>query len=96
MKTLSILGSTGSIGQSTLDVVARHPDRFCVKGLAEGHDVALLAKQIEAFRPDLVSVRDEGSALKLKSMLKSHRPEIVQGIDGYFATHVAGARSGTN
>ncbi len=82
MKTLSILGSTGSIGQSTLDVVARHPDRFRVAGLAEGHDVELLARQIEKFRPDVVSVRNSDAASKLKGLLKAHRPEIVFGMDG--------------
>ncbi|MFA4875186.1 MAG: 1-deoxy-D-xylulose-5-phosphate reductoisomerase, partial [bacterium] len=81
MKTLSILGSTGSIGQSTLDVVARHPERFSVAGLAEGHDVELLARQIEKFRPALVSVRDADSASRLKGLLKTHRPEILHGID---------------
>ena len=82
MKNLSILGSTGSIGQSTLDVVARHPDRFQVVGLAEGHDVALLAKQIEQFRPTLVSVRDETATKTLKGLLGAHRPEIVFGLEG--------------
>jgi 1-deoxy-D-xylulose-5-phosphate reductoisomerase len=82
MRSLSILGSTGSIGKSTLDVVARHPERFRVVGLAEGHDVGLLARQIEQFRPALVSVRDEASADQLRGLLGSHRPEITFGIDG--------------
>jgi 1-deoxy-D-xylulose-5-phosphate reductoisomerase len=82
MKKLAILGSTGSIGQSTLDVVARHRERFEVVGLAEGHDVALLAKQVEAFRPKVVSVRDEASVEQLASLLRVPRPEILCGIDG--------------
>jgi 1-deoxy-D-xylulose-5-phosphate reductoisomerase len=82
MKNISILGSTGSIGQSTLDVVARHPDRFGVVGLAEGHDVELLAKQIERFHPKVVSVRDPESANRLRGLLGSHRPEILSGIEG--------------
>jgi 1-deoxy-D-xylulose-5-phosphate reductoisomerase len=82
MKRISILGSTGSIGTSALDVIARHPDRFEVTGLAEGHDVAALAKQIERFRPRLVSVRDEASAKKLKELLKERSPEILWGIEG--------------
>jgi 1-deoxy-D-xylulose-5-phosphate reductoisomerase len=82
MKNIAILGSTGSIGQSTLDVVARHPDRFGVVGLAEGHDVELLAKQIERFRPKVVSVRDPESANRLRGLLGSHRPEILSGIEG--------------
>lgn len=82
MKRISILGSTGSIGTSALDVIARHPDRFTVTGLAEGHDVDLLAKQIAQFRPRLVSVRDEASAKRLKDILKDNAPEIVWGIEG--------------
>ncbi len=82
MKNISILGSTGSIGQSTLDVVARHPDRFSIVGLAEGHDVELLARQIERFHPKVVSVRDPESANRLRGLLGSHRPEILSGIEG--------------
>jgi 1-deoxy-D-xylulose-5-phosphate reductoisomerase len=82
MKRLSILGSTGSIGKSTLDVVARHKERFEVVALAEGHDVEEMARQIEAFRPKLVSVRDEAAIKKLKSLMGKHRPEIVSGIAG--------------
>lgn len=90
MKHLSILGSTGSIGQSTLDVVARHPERFCVVGLAEGHNVAFLAQQIELFKPRLVSVRDASAAKKLDTLLGKYRPEIVYGIEG--AVNVATLR----
>ncbi len=82
MKNLSILGSTGSIGQSTLDVVKRHPDRFKIEGLAEGHDVNLLAQQIEEFHPKLVSVRNEQAAKELRGLLGSHRPEIMYGSEG--------------
>ncbi len=82
MKHLSILGSTGSIGTNALRLVAMHPDRFKVVGLAEGHDVNLLAEQIEQFRPALVSVRDEQAVAKLKPLLKNHIPEIVYGLKG--------------
>jgi 1-deoxy-D-xylulose-5-phosphate reductoisomerase len=82
MKSLSILGSTGSIGLSTLDVVRRHPDRFSITALAEGHDVEMLRQQIDEFRPSLVSVRDEASRERLKSILGDHKPEILCGIDG--------------
>ncbi len=82
MRHLAILGSTGSIGQSTLDVVARHPERFAVVGLAEGHDVALLAKQIAEFKPRVVSVRDAAAARELAGLLGAHRPEILFGIEG--------------
>lgn len=82
MKKLSILGSTGSIGQSTLDVIRRNPDAFDVIGLAEGHDPAMLVKQIEEFKPSFVSVRDEGCAKELKGQLEGNCPEITFGIDG--------------
>jgi 1-deoxy-D-xylulose-5-phosphate reductoisomerase len=55
-KGLAILGSTGSIGESTLEVVRRHPDRFSVISLAAGNNVARLKKQIEEFRPRFVSI----------------------------------------
>lgn len=82
MKSLSILGSTGSIGLSTLDVVRQHKEKFNVVGLAEGHDVEMLARQIEEFRPGIVSVRDEESASRLNGLLGSHKPEIHFGIEG--------------
>ena len=56
MKSLAILGSTGSIGQSTLAVVAEHPGEFAVTGLAAGQNVKVLAEQIRQFRPARVSV----------------------------------------
>ncbi|PIR17637.1 MAG: 1-deoxy-D-xylulose-5-phosphate reductoisomerase [Deltaproteobacteria bacterium CG11_big_fil_rev_8_21_14_0_20_49_13] len=68
MKKLAILGSTGSIGISTLDVVARNPDKFCVVSLAEGHDPVKLFEQINKFRPKIVSVHDKEAADKLKSL----------------------------
>jgi 1-deoxy-D-xylulose-5-phosphate reductoisomerase len=54
LKTLTILGSTGSIGVSTLDVVGRHPHRYCVHALVAGQNVDLLVRQILKFRPKLV------------------------------------------
>ncbi len=89
MKSLSILGSTGSIGVSTLDVVRQHPERFKVTGLAEGHDVNLLASQIREFRPAVVSVRDEESAGRLQALLGPEKPEILWGLDGAAAVGAA-------
>ena len=57
MKSISILGSTGSIGKSTLAVVDAFPDQLRVCGLAAGANVELLAEQVERYRPVLVSVR---------------------------------------
>ena len=57
-KTLAILGSTGSIGRSTLEVVRAQPERFRVAGLAAGRNVDELARQVREFRPAAVSVAD--------------------------------------
>lgn len=86
-KRIAILGSTGSIGVSTLDVVANNPDKFSVTALAEGHDPVKLFKQIKQFKPKIVSVRDEEAVKKLKS-LGTVDCKIVCGIDG--ACEVAG------
>lgn len=80
-KRISILGSTGSIGTSALDVISRHPERFEVVALAEGHDVELLARQIKAFSPKIVSVRDDDARRELKSKCGSN-VEILAGMDG--------------
>ena len=82
MKSFSVLGSTGSIGVSTLDVVRQHPERFRVVGLAAGNNVALLAEQIAEFKPRVVSVRDAATADALRSLLGEFKPEIRHGIDG--------------
>jgi len=69
MKRLAVLGSTGSIGCSALDVVAALPDRFRVVALAAGRSVERLAEQVVAHRPELVSVAEKQDAARLRSML---------------------------
>jgi 1-deoxy-D-xylulose-5-phosphate reductoisomerase len=59
VKAISILGSTGSIGTQTLDIVKQYPEQFRVVGLATGSNMALLAAQIHQFRPEIVAIRDE-------------------------------------
>jgi 1-deoxy-D-xylulose-5-phosphate reductoisomerase len=61
-KRVAILGSTGSIGRQALDVIARHPERFEVVGLAAGRNVELLAEQVARFRPRVVSSAADGQA----------------------------------
>ena len=86
MKKLSILGSTGSIGVSTLEIVASHPDRFEVVALAAGRNLELLVKQISAFRPKLVSVLDNELAATLREVLPpGPMPEILAGVEGLIA-----------
>ncbi|NOX35725.1 MAG: 1-deoxy-D-xylulose-5-phosphate reductoisomerase [Deltaproteobacteria bacterium] len=84
MKHLSILGSTGSIGTSALDIVRIHPDFFQVKALTAANNIDLFSKQIDEFEPELVAVIDEEKALELSRALKGRcRPEILSGEAGY-------------
>lgn len=86
MKRLSILGSTGSIGTNVLNIVAMFPDEFKVKALAAKKNTGLLARQIEAFHPELAAVYDENRARELKDRLPAGTAvEIVHGTDGYRA-----------
>ena len=89
MKKLTILGSTGSIGVSTLDVVAAQPDLFKVVALTAGANLELLKQQIAAFSPDLVSVLSEANARALKRMLPGKKPEILHGVEGMIAAATA-------
>ncbi len=82
MKAISVLGSTGSIGGSTLDVVASNPSMFRVVALSAGRNVELLKQQIEAFRPKVVSVADQDNALKLRDILGQVGVEILYGEAG--------------
>ncbi len=65
VKRVSILGSTGSIGTQTLDVISHHPDQFAVEGLAAGRNLPLLMEQIKRFHPKVVSVADKSLADEL-------------------------------
>jgi len=82
MKTLSILGSTGSIGVNTLDVVRRFKDRFSVVGLAAGQNINLLRQQALEFRPKLVSVSKHTLAEELAPELKREGIRVVCGEEG--------------
>ena len=69
-QVLTILGSTGSIGESTLDVVSRHPEKFLVFALAGHRQVDKLAAQCKQFRPEYAVVGDAGHAAELEKKLK--------------------------
>ena len=69
MRRIAILGSTGSIGRSTLQVVDAFSDHLEVVGLAAGTNIALLAEQVAKYRPKLVSVRSEQDAQALRSIV---------------------------
>ncbi len=85
MKSLTILGSTGSIGVNTLDIVSSHPDRFQVKALTAGYNLDLLLTQITACRPDLVAVVSPEDAVQLRLMVGANGPEILSGVEGLIA-----------
>src|SRR3954469_18091974 len=81
MRSISILGSTGSVGRSTLDVVDAFPDALRVVGLSAGGNLDLLAQQIERYEPEIVSVRNLDDVAALRARLK-RQVEIVCGADG--------------
>ncbi|MCK9274187.1 MAG: 1-deoxy-D-xylulose-5-phosphate reductoisomerase [Syntrophales bacterium] len=84
MKYLSLLGSTGSIGQNVLDVVSKHPHRFRIAGLTAYKNVSLLAKQITQFKPKIAAVADWEEGQKLFGMLdQSTGTKVVWGNEGY-------------
>src|SRR5437588_8769227 len=91
MKKIAILGSTGSIGHSTLSVVASHPDRFAVVALAAGSNLAAAAEQARRWRPKMVSMATEQAAAGLRHALGQDAAgiEIVSGPAGAVrvATH---------
>ncbi len=70
MKQIAILGSTGSIGQSTLDIVARYPERFAVASLAAGRNVDAAFEQCVRWRPRVVSLATEELAAELAARLR--------------------------
>jgi 1-deoxy-D-xylulose-5-phosphate reductoisomerase len=69
MKNLSVLGSTGSVGTQTLDIVAQHREHFALRVLVGGKNVALLADQARIFRPELAVVADENLLPELRERL---------------------------
>ncbi len=88
MRSLSILGATGSIGVSTLDVVSALPGRFRVTAMAAGRKIDLFAEQIEKFAPRLVSVEREEDAGELRKRIPSFGGEIRFGREGLNACAV--------
>ena len=87
-KRFSLIGSTGSIGTQTLDIVREHPELFSVEAMACGSNVSLFAEQVAEFRPKLVAVGSEGVAHSLRGALEDagvaagEMPEMLAGMDG--------------
>lgn len=82
MKNIAILGSTGSIGTQSLDVVRNNSDKFNVIALCAGNNVQELAKQIREFSPEFVSVKDENGANELKCLVSDLDVKISYGMEG--------------
>ncbi len=84
MKAITLLGSTGSIGTQTLDIVEHNPDKFRIVGLAAGSNVEMLAQQVLKFRPEIVAIGNEAKLPELKAALSQldYQPIIVAGAEG--------------
>ena len=82
MKRLAVLGSTGSIGVSTLEIVAEYPERFQIVALTAGRNLPLLEEQIARFAPRLVAVPDRENADRLRQRIGSGGPQVLYGTAG--------------
>lgn len=82
MKKISILGSTGSIGVNTLDVVQRNPDKFEVVAMSAGSNVELFAEQVRKFKPRIASIFDPTKLKPLKQILNGMDVELFSGEEG--------------
>jgi 1-deoxy-D-xylulose-5-phosphate reductoisomerase len=75
VKAITLLGSTGSIGTQTLDIVNQYPDQFRIVGLAARSNVSLLAEQVRQFRPQIVAICDAGQLPMLKEAIADLTPQ---------------------
>ncbi|MBJ3793531.1 1-deoxy-D-xylulose-5-phosphate reductoisomerase, partial [Bacillus sp. OA1] len=84
VKYISILGSTGSIGTSALDVVSAHPEHFKIVGLTANYNIDLLEQQIKTFQPRIVSVATKDLADTLRTRISANT-KITYETDGLIA-----------
>lgn len=82
MKSIALLGSTGSIGVSTLDLVRQFPERFKVHGMVAGRNLKLLSAQVKEFRPACVAIQNEEDIGTLRELIGSQPVEILFGQSG--------------
>ncbi|QOV24246.1 1-deoxy-D-xylulose-5-phosphate reductoisomerase [Anabaenopsis elenkinii] len=75
MKAITLLGSTGSIGTQTLDIVTQYPDQFRIVGLAAGNNVEMLAAQIRQFRPSIAAISAQEKLPELQAAIKDLDPQ---------------------
>ncbi len=88
MKKLAILGSTGSIGSSALEIIAAQADKFQVLALTGHRNISLLEAQIRRFKPRLAAVPEEKAAVRLQKALQGEDTEILWGVEGLKACAV--------
>lgn len=83
MQSITLLGATGSIGESTLDVIARHPDKYSVFALTGHQQLGKLALQCQRFQPQFAVVNDAKSAAQLQTLLveKNTKTEVLYGVE---------------
>jgi 1-deoxy-D-xylulose-5-phosphate reductoisomerase len=82
MKNITLLGSTGSIGKNTLEVVSAHQDQFKIKALVAHSNLTLLEQQIKEFRPEVVALYDEKKAKELKAKESLLNVKVLSGLEG--------------
>ncbi|MGL5135929.1 MAG: 1-deoxy-D-xylulose-5-phosphate reductoisomerase [Planktothrix sp.] len=75
MKAITLLGSTGSIGTQTLEIVAEYPEQFRIVGLTAGRNITLLAQQIRAFNPSIVAISNPDQLPELKALITDINPQ---------------------
>ncbi len=92
MKAITLLGSTGSIGTQTLDILEHYPDQFRLVGIAAGNNVDLLAQQVRQFKPEIVAISNQAKLGELRQALAGldPQPQIVAGEEGVVAVAAYG------
>ena len=91
MRSIALLGSTGSIGVSTLDLVRRFPERFRIFGMVAGQNLKLLAAQIKEFAPQCVAIKNESDVPRLRKLVGKRSVNIAWGTKG--ATDISTAKN---
>src|SRR3989442_3984078 len=82
MKRIVILGSTGSIGTNTLDIISKFPEKFQAVGLTAANNVDKLEEQVRTFSPAVVAMADPAAAQRLRARCKGLKTTILNGTDG--------------
>ncbi len=84
MKAITLLGSTGSIGTQTLDILEHNPERFRLVGIAAGNNVELLAQQIRQFKPEIAAIHNADKLPELEAAIADldEKPQLLAGADG--------------